>query len=207
MLEQMTQKLKELYSDLGLPQSVLNSVAGFAVIGLPADADADVISSRASEKSVADMLKAFQSHADKVRTSSVKAKKDENKDDDGEPNDVPAYIKEILDAQKEMQQKLIDRIAVLEGASAAKDFDAMVSRIGKELHLEGPMLDLCKSGLSSDMDEKAIKDKLGAAKKVLLDNGVHFEEKVSASEESSRRQSEIEDARAWAKEHAKTSNE
>lgn len=203
MLVKMTQKLKELYSNLGLPESILNSVAGAAVIGLSEDADDDVIAARASEKGIADMLKAYQSHADSVRTNAKKANKGKNNDDDGESDkDAPSWFKSYTDGQNEIQQKLLDRIAALESAKDAEAFDAIVSRVGKELHLEGAMLDLCKSGLSSDMDEKTIKDKLGAAKKVLVEGGVHFEEKLSSHDESSRRQAEIDAARAWVKEHA-----
>lgn len=202
MLEKMTQKLKELYSNLGLPESILNSVAGAAVIGLSEDAADDVIAARASEKGIADMLKAYQSHADKVR-GGKKANKGKNNADDGESDeDAPSWFKSYTDGQNEIQQKLLDRIAALESAKETEAFDAIVSRVGKELHLEGAMLDLCKSGLSSDMDEKTIKDKLGAAKKVLVEGGVHFEEKLSSHDESSRRQAEIDAARAWAKEHA-----
>lgn len=201
MLVKMTQKLKELYSNLGLPESILNSVAGAAVIGLGEDADDAAITARANEKGIADMLKAYQSHADSVRTNAKKANKGKNNAEDGESNDeTPSWFKTYMDSQSEVQQKLLDRIAVLESSKAAEAFDVMVSRVGKELNLEGPMLDLCKQGLSSDMDEKTVKDKLGAAKKVLTDSGVHFEERLSSTDESSRRQADIEAARAWAKE-------
>ena len=201
MLVKMTQKLKELYSNLGLPESILNSVAGAAVIGLGEDADDAAITARASEKGIADMLKAYQSHADSVRTNAKKANKGKNNAEDGESNDeTPSWFKTYMDSQSEVQQKLLDRIAVLESSKAAEAFDVMVSRVGKELNLEGPMLDLCKQGLSSDMDEKTVKDKLGAAKKVLTDSGVHFEERLSSTDENSRRQADIEAARAWAKE-------
>ena len=208
MLVKMTQKLKELYSNLGLPETILNSVAGAAVIGLGEDADDAAITARANEKGIADMLKAYQSHADKVRTDAKKANKGRNNADDGESNDeTPAWFKAYSDGQNEVQQKLLDRIAVLESAKATEAFDAVVARIGKELNLEGPMLDLCKPGLSSDMDEKTIKDKLGAAKKVLADSGVRFEERLSSTDESSRRQAEIEAARTWAKEQVAKNSE
>jgi hypothetical protein len=208
MLVKMTQKLKELYSNLGLPETILNSVAGAAVIGLGEDADDAAITARANEKGIADMLKAYQSHADSVRTNAKKAIKGKNNADDGESNDeTPSWFKTYMDSQSEAQQKLLDRIAVLESAKATEAFDVMVSRVGKELNLSGSMLDLCKTGLSSDMDEKTIKDKLGAAKKVLADNGVHFEEKLSSTDESSRRQAEIEAARAWAKEQVAKNSE
>lgn len=208
MLVKMTQKLKELYSNLGLPETILNSVAGAAVIGLGEDADDAAITARANEKGIADMLKAYQSHADSVRTNAKKAIKGKNNADDGESNDeTPSWFKTYMDSQSEVQQKLLDRIAVLESAKATEAFDVMVSRVGKELNLSGSMLDLCKTGLSSDMDEKTIKDKLGAAKKVLADNGVHFEEKLSSTDESSRRQAEIEAARAWAKEQVAKNSE
>jgi hypothetical protein len=208
MLVKMTQKLKELYSNLGLPETILNSVAGAAVIGLGEDADDAAITARANEKGIADMLKAYQSHADSVRTNAKKAIKGKNNAEDGESNDeTPSWFKAYMDGQSEIQQKLLDRIAVLESAKATEAFDAMVSRVGKELNLSGSMLDLCRTGLSSDMDEKTIKDKLGAAKKVLADNGVHFEEKLSSTDESSRRQADIEAARAWAKEQVAKNSE
>lgn len=208
MLVKMTQKLKELYSNLGLPETILNSVAGAAVIGLGEDADDAAITARANEKGIADMLKAYQSHADKVRTDAKKAIKGKNNADDGESNDeTPSWFKAYSDGQNEIQQKLLDRIAALESAKATEAFDAIVARVGKELNLEGSMLDLCKQSLSSDMDEKTIKDKLGAAKKVLADSGVRFEERLSSTDESSRRQAEIEAARAWAKEQAAKNSE
>ena len=208
MLVKMTQKLKELYSNLGLPETILNSVAGAAVIGLGEDADDAAITARANEKGIADMLKAYQSHADSVRTNAKKAIKGKNNADDGESNDeTPSWFKSYMDSQSEVQQKLLDRIAVLESAKATEAFDAMVTRVGKELNLSGSMLDLCRTGLSSDMDEKTVKDKLGAAKKVLADNGVHFEEKLSSTDESSRRQADIDAARAWAKEQVAKNSE
>lgn len=208
MLVKMTQKLKELYSNLGLPETILNSVAGAAVIGLGEDADDAAITARANEKGIADMLKAYQSHADSVRTNAKKAIKGKNNADDGESNDdTPSWFKTYMDSQSEVQQRLLDRIAVLESAKATEAFDAIVARVGKELNLEGPMLDLCKPGLSSDMDEKTIKDKLGAAKKVLADSGVRFEERLSSTDESSRRQAEVEAARAWAKEQVAKNSE
>lgn len=208
MLVKMTQKLKELYSNLGLPETILNSVAGAAVIGLGEDADDAAITARANEKGIADMLKAYQSHTDSVRTNAKKANKGKNNADDGESNDeTPSWFKTYMDGQNEVQQKLLDRIAVLESAKATEAFDAVVARVGKELSLDGPMLDLCRQGLSSDMDEKTIKDKLGAAKKVLADSGVRFEERLSSTDESSRRQAEIEAARAWAKEQVAKNSE
>lgn len=208
MLVKMTQKLKELYSNLGLPETILNSVAGAAVIGLGEDADDAAITARANEKGIADMLKAYQSHADSVRTNAKKAIQGKNNADDGESNDdTPSWFKTYMDSQSEVQQKLLDRIAVLESAKATEAFDAIVARVGKELNLEGSMLDLCKQGLSSDMDEKTIKDKLGAAKKVLADSGVRFEERLSSTDESSRRQAEVEAARAWAKEQVAKNSE
>ena len=208
MLVKMTQKLKELYSNLGLPESILNSVAGAAVIGLGDDADDAAITARANEKGIADMLKAYQSHADRVRTNAEKANKGKNNAENGESNDeTPSWFKTYMDGQSDVQQKLLDRIAALESAQATEAFDAVVTRVGKELNLTDPMLDLCRTGLSSDMDEKTIKDKLGAAKKVLVDNGVKFEDKLSSADESSRRQAEIEAARAWAKEHAAKNSE
>ena len=63
----MTQRLKESYSHLGLPESVLNSVAKVAIIGLAEDVSDEDFDARVKDSSIEEMLKGFQSHADRVR--------------------------------------------------------------------------------------------------------------------------------------------
>lgn len=203
MLVRMTRMLKEHYSNLGLPEGVLTSVAGMAVIGLGEDCTDEVLEARAKESSIFEMLKSFQSHADKIRTDAAKARKQvENKvEENKEIEDAPSWFSAYVDKQNETQQKLLDRIAELEGANKAKSFASMVDGICAELNLSGAMLDHARHGLSSNMDETTVRNKLGAFKKMLVDSGVHFEEKVSAQERSSRDQQYIDDARKWVEEH------
>ena len=195
----MTQRLKESYSHLGLPESVLNSVAKVAIIGLAEDVSDEDFDARVSDSSIEEMLKGFQSHADRVRGKKVKDVK--NKDvevDDPEDDDAPAWFKSYVDKSEADRKSLLDKITALEGAESAKKFDSLVSSIASELGLSSSMLDLVRPGLSSDMDETAIRNKLGATKKALIENGVKFEEKVDPSD-TSREASYREDARAWCK--------
>lgn len=195
----MTQRLKESYSHLGLPESVLNSVAKVAIIGLAEDVSDEDFDARVKDSSIEEMLKGFQSHADRVR-GGKKVKEVKNKDvevDDPE-DDAPAWFKSYVDKSEADRKSLLDKIAALEGAESAKKFDSLVSSIASELGLSSSMLDLVRPGLSSDMDETAIRNKLGATKKALIENGVKFEEKVDPSD-TSREASYREDARAWCK--------
>ena len=75
MINKMTKKLKELHSNLGCPETILTSVAKVAITGLADDADDAAITARANDESIVDMLKAFQSHVDTVRTAAKKGKR------------------------------------------------------------------------------------------------------------------------------------
>jgi hypothetical protein len=204
MLERMTQELKKLYSNLGLPESVLTSVASVAIMGMSEDSDDAALSARAGDEVISGMLKSFQSHADKVRTQARKAADDKNKEELS--GDVPSWFKDYVVHQEKAQSDLLAKITALEGAATIKDFNSMVVRIGKELGLSDSMLDLCRGGLSSDMEENAVRDKLGSFKKTLIENGVKFEERLSSQATASRTQAELEEARAWAKENSLKSN-
>ena len=65
------------------------------------------------------------------------------------------------------------------------------------------MLDLCKGSLSSDMDEKAIRDSLGAAQKKFIELGVKVEEgqQQRTKTEEAKEQAERKEAADWVKEH------
>ena len=205
MLVRMTQELKKLHSDLGLPETVLNSVAGFAIVGMSDESDDAAITARASEQSIREMLKSFQSHTDKIRTEAKKVAK-ENKNEEVH-EDVPSWFKSYEERQEKTQNELLAKIKTLEGEASEKNFSSMVSRIGKELGLEGAVLDLCSNGLSSDMDETAVRNKLGAAKKTLVDSGVKFEERLPTQSAAAQNAAELEAARAWAKENVVKTNE
>lgn len=200
MLKRMTQRLKESYSHLGLPESVLNSVAKVAIIGLSEDVSDEDFDARVKDSSIEEMLKGFQSHADRVR-GSKKVKEVKNKEVEVEEpveDDAPSWFKSYVEKSETDRKSLLDKIAALEGAETVKKFDGMVSSIAKELGLNDSVLDLVRPGLSSDMDETAVRNKLGAAKKTLIDSGVKFDERVNPNDPS-RDATYIEDARAWCK--------
>ena len=206
MIQKMTKKLKELYSNYGLPENVLTSVAAVAINGLDDACTEDQLTERAKDSSVVDFLKSLQSHSDKIRTDALKAAKGKTKDvEDPDPDNdegkIPDYIQKILDQQEKDRKELADRLAAIESANKTKDFDSMVSRLANEIGIDSVVLDLVKPGLSSDMDESAIKDKLGAAKKALSERGAKFKEQLTQQTSEAELQAQLEDARKWVKEH------
>lgn len=202
MINKMTQKLKELHSNLGCPETILTSVANVAIIGLADDADDAAITARANDKSIVDMLKAFQSHVDTVRTAARKAKPgkttvDEPTDEPDNDDKTPKYVKDILDVLKQQGE----RIEAMENARKTENFDSMVTRIAKDLGIDDAVLDLVKPGLSSDMSETAVKDKLGAAKKTLSERGATFTEQLKTQASEAEVEAKRNDALKWVKEH------
>ena len=202
MINKMTKKLKELHSNLGCPETILTSVANVAIIGLADDADDAAITARANDKSIVDMLKAFQSHVDTVRTAAKKAKPGKTTVDepDYEPDDddkTPKYVKDILDVIK----KQGERIDAMENAKKTENFDSMVARVAKDLGIDDAVLDLVKPGLSSDMSETAIKDKLGSVVKTLSERGAMFKESLTPQASEANEEAQREAAKKWVKEH------
>ena len=208
MKTKMFDALKKRYSNLGLSDDQFNLVVPMAILGLPDDADAAAIDARASESYISDMLKNMQSQGDKIRTLEGQVKKDPKDNKGGEPtqptgNDKLDQVLSLLNQQKEANEALTKRLEALEGAGKQKDFDSTVARIGKELGLKGDLLDLCKAKLSSDMDETAIRDSLGATKKMLIESGVKVEEgqQQRSSTEKAKEEAERKEAADWVKEH------
>ena len=211
MKSKMLKVLKEQYSNLGLSEEVLSSVASMVIVGLSDDADDAAIAARASESYVSDMLKTFQSNLDKARTNAKKKDDPQNKgknkgedvdDPDAEDADAPAWAKAMLAEQKKQNEALAARLEAIENADKTKSFDELVVRVGKELNLSGDLLGLCRSGLSPDMDETTVREKLGAAKKTLVDSGVKIEDGQQAANISeAKEKSERAEAAKWVNEH------
>lgn len=202
MINKMTKKLKELHSNLGCPETILTSVANVAIIGLADDADDAAITARANDKSIVDMLKAFQSHVDAVRTAAKKAKPgkttvDEPDDELDDDDKTPKYVKDILDVIK----KQGERIEAMENAKKTENFDSMVARVAKDLGIDDAVLDLVKPGLSSDMSDTAIKDKLGSVVKTLSERGAMFKESLTPQASEANEEAQREAAKKWVKEH------
>lgn len=206
MIQKMTKKLKELYSNYGLPENVLTSVAAVAINGLDDACTDDQLTERAKASSVVDFLKSLQSHSDKIRTDALKAAKGKTKDGEepepgGDGGKIPDYIQRLLDQQEKDKKELADRLAAIESSNKLKDFDSLVSRLANEMGIDSVVLDLVKPGLSSDMDESAIKDKLGAAKKALSERGATFREQLTQESSEADLQAQREEALKWVKEH------
>lgn len=206
MTKKMLSALKSRYSNLGLTDEQFSLVVPMAVLGLADDADDAAIAARASESYISDMLKSMQSQSDKIRTLEKQAEGLKKKPGgptvepttgDGKMDEVLSLLKEQKEANEAMQK----RLEALEGAGKEKDFDSLVARVGKELNLSAAMLDLCKQGLSSDMDETAVRDALGAKKKALMDEGVRFEESSMLDHTGTQVEAEREAARKWAEAH------
>lgn len=203
--EKMANKLKELYSNLGFSQEVLVSVSESAIVGLADDADDAAIEARA--KGFEGMLKAFQSNTEKRVTDAVaKANKgDGNKGGDGhtQTEGEPEWFKTYRESQEAERKALKDQLDKLEGAGRQKSFDDLVAKHANVLGLSGDLLEMAKATLSADMDEDAIKNALGKAKKTLMEAGarVGSEERtpqMTKTEEEKMRA----DAAAWVKAEA-----
>lgn len=205
MVKKMIDALKKRYSNLGLTDEVFEKVAPMAVVGLADDAEESVIESRASEVYVSDMLKMMQSQFDRVRTEASKSKKPEvNKGDDTNPGGNDSKMDEILGllkSQKESNEAMQKRLEALEGENKSKSFNELVAKSAKELNVPANLLGLFKSGLSPDMDEKAIKDAMGATKKALIDNGVQFAEAQRVGSKAAQTEAERKEASDWVEQH------
>lgn len=204
MVNKMFEALKKRNSNLGLSDEVLKQVASVAVIGLADDADETAIEARASESRISDMLKTLQSQFDKVRTDAVKGAKKDNKGVDEPRDGSDEKLDEILAAlknQRDANKQLQERLDALEGGRKEEKFNSLVEGVMKELKIPASLSDLCKKGLSADMDEKAVRDALGATKKVLADSGVKMEEGISITSKGAQTEAEKQEADAWVQEH------
>lgn len=192
---------------MGLNDAIFEQVAGIAIVGLADDADDATIADKA--KSLGGMLKAFQSETDRRVTEA--AKKAGNKggnnvdpDPNGKKDEKPAWLQEILDAQKAETDALKAKIEALEGVNTKKAFDVMVDGIVKELHLDKLpeiQLGLAKKGLSPDMDETAVRDTLGAIAKSYVDSGFKLDEKSKVSTTSD--EDLLKEEQAWVDKNCK----
>ena len=204
MKTKMLSAFKKRYSNLGLSDEQFKLVVPMAVLGLSDDADEASIDARASESYISDMLKNMQSQSDRIRTLEKKPKVEpdpSNKGDEPTGDAKLDAIMALLNEQKTTNAALQKRLDDLEGAGKQKDFDSLVSRIGKELHISAAMLDLIKPGLSSDMDETAVRDALGAKKKALIDEGVKFDDGGGQHSGGTQTEAERQAAESWVEAH------
>lgn len=180
MKEKMAKFLQELYSNLGLPKSTIESVAGFAIIGLAETATDDEIKARASEDSVKTMLQSFQSDLDRARSGKGGNKGGNDPEPSTDPQtkpgekkdgDVPEWVKTMMEKQNETISKLSEKIDGMEKGAAQKSYDDRVNAILAEYKLSADVSALCKMGLSADMDDAKIRETIGKNVKTLQDAG------------------------------------
>lgn len=176
MKEKMAKFLQELYSNLGLPKSTIESVAGFAIIGLQESATDDEIKARASEESVKTMLQSFQSDLDRARSGKGKNKGEDDPDPANPPkkepeekkdDDVPEWVRTMMEKQNETISKLSEKIDGMEKGAAQKSYEDRVNAILAEHKLSADVSALCKMGLSADMDDAKIRETIGKNVKTL----------------------------------------
>lgn len=200
MLEKMTIALKELNSNLGLPEEVIRSVAKLAIVGLPSDSDDEAIKSRAGESHVNELLKTMQSEMDKVR--SKRRNKGANEPIDPVEDAKMDELLSLMRSQRESNDALRSRLEALEGAAKVKSFETLVSAVCTELSIPSSLLGLVKSSLSPDMDETALRNAIGAHKKSLLEAGVLFSESGrKVQTDAAKLEAEKTAAAAWVDSH------
>lgn len=205
MDKKILEGLKKTYSNLGLPESVLSAHAKLLSGFIPADASDEDKEKKVNElvEGAKEHLTAIQSFGDARaagKNKGVKGKPNKQNTDDttddgdddngGSGNDSESMklLKQILDNQKKYEE----RIATLENNNTKKDRDALVAGIAKELGLPETYLKYAKATLTDDMDEKALRDALGKAKKDFSAMGLHDDDDpaTKANKEAAMRKEE-----------------
>lgn len=207
MKEKYLELLKKKYSNLGLSQEVLNLYAERLSKSTDDGAEDSVLESNVAE--LEPILKAIQSYGDKRATKAAQGKgKGEGEpsnppSNEDVPGDAPDWFKQYMTAQAKKESDLKEQIESLKAQQTTASFDAIVLRVGKELKLEGDMLELAKAKLSADMDENAIRASLGATKELLIKHGAMRDADDTTyhvSEESAM----AEEAKTWLDEKLKS---
>lgn len=206
MDKKILEGLKKTYSNLGLPESVLSAHAKLLSGFIPADASDEDKEKKVNElvEGAKEHLTAIQSFGDARAAGKNKGGKgnksnkqntddttdDGDDDNGGSGNDSESMklLKQILDNQKKYEE----RIATLENNNTKKDRDALVDGIAKELGLPETYLKYAKATLTDDMDEKALRDALGKAKKDFSAMGLHDDDDpaTKANKEAAMRKEE-----------------
>lgn len=179
MKEKLLQALKTKYKNLGLSEKILEQIA----------ANLEVITTEETQietavAGVENLLKSFQSEADRIRTEAAKPKTDPKKDEDKkdpepEPkpasDEVPAWAKSLIESNKTLTEKLSQiesgktkdtRLSILEGKikdapkaikdKLIKDFSRMTFEKDEdfETYLTETEADL--SSLSQELSDKGV---------------------------------------------------
>lgn len=186
MDKKIFESLKKTYSNLGLPENVLKNhaklLSGFI---------ANDLSDEDKEKKVQELvdgakeqLTAIQSFGDSRANgknkggsgSKTEPEPDKSLTEPDKPNDDDSESMKMLKQILENQKKYEERIATLENNNTKKDRDALIAGIAKELGLPEQVLKYAKVDITDEMDETALRDTLGKAKKDFAAMGFHSED-------------------------------
>lgn len=192
MKEKILERLTQAYSNLGLSNEILEFRADALSKTITEESQIDD-----AVKGEGDYFKLIQSFGDK-RASAKKGKSDDNKGEDVKKGSDVTALQELINKQATLIEDLSKRIDNLDTNNKQKSFDEKVNTIAKEINLSGDMLELAKAKLSPDMDDKAIKESLGATKKIFIQCGAHFENE-SGGQYLSEEEAARKEASDWVK--------
>ena len=199
MKDKIFQQLKQKYSNLGLAEDVLKSVAeSLAATGIVNDENLDTV---VAGQGV--MLKSYQSSIDKVRTEGANWKKelDELKGKGGgqqqqpEKDEEPEWFKKY---RKEQEEKISALTTANEQAKAEKaraERNNLILNTAKKLKISQERIDE-GFAIADDLDEAGIETYLAKVKKNEVAKGL--EEGSSAFTLSSQAENSKELAKEWA---------
>ena len=199
MKDKIFQQLKQKYSNLGLAEDVLKSVAeSLAATGIVNDENLDTI---VAGQGV--MLKSYQSSIDKVRTEGANWKRelDELKGKGGGQQQQPGKDEEpewFKKYRKEQEKKISELTAANEQAKAEKaraERNNLILNTAKKLKISQERIDE-GFAIADDLDEAGIETYLAKVKKNEVAKGL--EEGSSAFTLSNQAENSKELAKEWA---------
>lgn len=199
MKDKIFQQLKQKYSNLGLAEEVLKSVAeSLEATGIVTDENLETV---VAGQGV--MLKSYQSSIDKVRTEGVNWKKEldelkgkgggqkQNPNKDEEPDWFKAY-------REEQEKKISELTAANEQAKAEKaraERNSLILATAKKLKISQERIDE-GFAIADDLDEAGIETYLAKVKKNEV--AKRLEEGSSAFTLSNQAENSKELAKEWA---------
>lgn len=199
MKEKIFQQLKQKYSNLGLTEEVLQSVAeSLSATGIVTDENLETVIAGQGT-----MLKSYQSSLDKVRTEGANYKKEleELKNNGGGTNpnpkemEEPDWFKKYREEQEEKIKALTTAHEAAQAEKARTERKNLILSKAKNLKISPERIDE-GFAITDDMDETAIDTYLAKVKKNEVAKGL--EEGSSAFRLSGQEENSKEAAKEWA---------
>lgn len=199
MKEKIFQQLKQKYSNLGLTEEVLQSVAeSLSATGIVTDENLETVIAGQGT-----MLKSYQSSLDKVRTEGANYKKEledlKSKGSGTKPNpkemEEPDWFKKYREEQEEKINALTTAHEAAQAEKARTERKNLILSKAKNLKISPERIDE-GFAITDDMDETAIDTYLAKVKKNEVAKGL--EEGSSAFRLSGQEENSKEAAKEWA---------